>query len=72
MKKINTKNYMFKDSLLINNETYIDFLNRLKIIALSMFEWVNLPKTMDAIWLEKCLYYNGQASFLKDKNYRIY
>lgn len=69
MKKINTKNYMFKDSLLINNETYIDFLNRLKIIALSMFEWVNLPKTMDAIWLEKCLYYNGQASFLKDKNY---
>ena len=34
-----------------------------------MFEWVNLPKTMNAMYLEKCLYYLGQATLLKDQNY---
>lgn len=62
-------NYQFTDSLLINDATYIDYLNRFKRIALSIFEWVNLPPSMDAIWLEKCLYYNGQCALLKDKNY---
>lgn len=68
MKRKN-KNYQFTDSLIINNETYIDYLNRFKTVALSMFEWVNLPSSMNAQWLEKCLYYNGQATLLKDKNY---
>ena len=62
-------NYRFIDSLLINDSTYIDYLERFKKVALSIFEWVNLPKTMNSMYLEKCLYYNGQASLLKDKNY---
>lgn len=69
-KKSNYRNnYQFIDSLQINDNTYIDYLERFKKVALSIFEWVNLPKTMNSIWLEKCLYYNGQASLLKDKNY---
>lgn len=62
-------NYQFTDSLMINDATYVDYLNRFKKIALSIFEWVNLPKSMNSIWLEKCLYYNGQAALLKDRNY---
>lgn len=62
-------NYQFVDSLIINDATYIDYLERFKKVALSIFEWVNLPKSMNAMWLEKCLYYHGEATLLKDKNY---
>ena len=69
MKRRKTSNYKFEDSLMVNDATYIDYLNRFKRIALSMFEWVNLPKSMDSRYLEQCLYYMGQASFLYDKKY---
>ena len=62
-------NAQFIDSALVNDATYFDYLERFKKIALSMIEWVNLPKSMNAQWLEKCLYYDGMASLLKDKNY---
>ena len=62
-------NYQFVDNLLVNDTTFIDYLERFKKVALSVFEWVNLPKSMNAMWLEKCLYYHGQASLLKDKTY---
>ena len=63
------QNYKFADSALVNDLTFTDYLNRFKKVALSVFEWVNLPKSMNAQWLEKCLYYNGMATLLKDKNY---
>lgn len=63
------KNFKFVDSLIINDLTYIDYLDRFKKVALSIFEWVNLPESMNAMWLEKCLYYNGQAALLYDKDY---
>lgn len=59
----------FTDSAIMNDLTFIDYLNRFKKICLSMFEWVNLPKSMDARYLELCLYYNGSATLLKDKSY---
>lgn len=34
-----------------------------------MYEWINLPDTMNARYLEMCLYYNGQASLLYDEDY---
>lgn len=68
MKKRN-QNYKFTDSALVNDATYYDYLERFKKIAMSMFEWVNLPKSMNARWLERCLYYNGQAALLKHKKY---
>ena len=67
MKK--NKNYKFTDSALVNDATYYDYLERFKKIAMSMFEWVNLPKSMNARWLERCLYYNGQAALFKHKKY---
>ena len=62
-------NYKFTDSAIINDNTYLDYLDRFKRVALSMFEWVNLPKSMNARWLERCLYYKGQAALLKDEKY---
>ena len=67
--KFMRNNYQFVDNALVNDETYFDYLNRFKKVALSIFEWVNLPKSMNAMYLEKCLYYFGMASILKDKGY---
>lgn len=53
-----------EDAVLMNNATYFDYLERFKRIALSMFEWTNLPDSMDARYLERCLYYTGQAAML--------
>lgn len=63
------ENYKFIDSLEINDRTYSDYLARFQKIALSMFEWVNLPKSMNSRFLELCLYFNGKAALLKDKKY---
>ncbi len=62
-------NYEFIDNLVLNDMTFNDYLDRFKKVALSIFEWVNLPKGMDSRFLEKCLYYDGKATFLKHKEY---
>ena len=62
-------NASFEDAILTNSQTYIDYLERMKKIALSMFEWVNLPPTMSSRYLELCLYYKGQAALLYDEDY---
>ena len=59
----------FEDAMLLNSQTYIDYLERMKKICLSMFEWVNLPETMNSRYLEMCLYYKGQAALLYDEDY---
>ena len=69
MRKKKMQNSKFVDSMIINDATYEDYLNRFKRVALSIFEWVNLPKSMDARYLEMCLYYLGQATLLYDKKY---
>lgn len=63
-KNVRYDNLKFIDSALVNDETYYDYLRRMKMVALSLFEW-KLPKGMDARYLEKCLYYKGMASLLK-------
>lgn len=62
-------NSNFEDAMLVNSATYIDYLERMKKIALSMFEWENLPSSMNARYLEMCLYYKGQAALLYDEDY---
>lgn len=59
----------FRDAILLNNDTYRDYLERIKKIALSMFVWENLPDTMNSRYLEMCLYYKGQAALLYDNDY---
>ena len=69
MKKIKAKDIRFLDSALMNSMTYFDYVDRFKKICLSMFEWVNLPESCNARYLEECLYYKGQAALLKDELY---
>lgn len=59
----------FRDAVLLNNDTYFDYLERMKKIVLSLFEWEGLPNSMNARWLERCLYYQGQAGLLYDEEY---
>lgn len=63
------KNNDFQDTMLLNDATYFDYLERLKKIALSLFEWVNLPSSMNSRYLEMCLYYKGMAGLLYDEEY---
>lgn len=67
-----TSRALFKDAALVNDATYFDYLERLKKISLSIFEWTNLPSGMDSRWLERCLYYKGQAAMLYDEDYGGY
>lgn len=69
MKRRPNENYKFTDSQQLNDATYYDYLNRFRRIALSMFEWVNLPKTMNSRALEQNLYFMGQASLIKDDKF---
>ena len=58
----------FIESALMNNRTYIQYYNRLTELALSMFEWKNLPNTVDPRFLEMCLFADGKAVFFKDED----
>lgn len=58
-----------KDAVLVNNATYTDYLERFKKIAMSIFEWTDLPDSMDARYIEKCLYYLGSAGLLHTEEY---
>ena len=57
----------FGESAYMNNRTYMQYYNRLTELALSMFEWKNLPKTVDPRFLEMCLYSDGMCVFFEDE-----
>ena len=57
----------FIESAYMNNRTYMQYYNRLTELALSMFEWKNLPKTVDQRFLEMCLYSDGMCVFFEDE-----
>ena len=56
----------FWESSWLNNRTYRYYYNRLTELAISMFEWQNLPDTVDARFLELSLFSTGMAVFFKD------
>ena len=57
---------MFDDSTTLNNLTYIQYLNRLTELAISMFEWKNLPSSVDARYLELHLFETGCMVYFDD------
>ena len=56
----------FNEALYRNNITYLYYYNRLVELAISTFEWKNLPPTVDERYLELALTTNGNAVFFKD------
>lgn len=57
----------FQNSFISNIETYRRYSDRLTELAISMFEWKNLPASVDERYLELSLFYNGSAIFFKDE-----
>lgn len=60
------KHNIFDESMVLNNLTYRQYLNRLTELAISMFEWKNLPDTVDARYLELHLFETGCMVYFKD------
>ena len=56
----------FETSLNDNMETYYHYIDRLTELSISMFEWVNLPDTVDERFLEMTLFTNGCAVYFND------
>lgn len=61
------KDYSFWDSARKNNATFIQYYDRLVELAISMFEWKNLPDSVDPRFLELTLFSTGQCLFFKDE-----
>lgn len=57
----------FWESAFINDRTYMQYYYRLTELSISMFEWKNLPETVDERFLEMCLFGDGMAVFFKDE-----
>ena len=62
----------FSESAMLNNGTYGFYLSRLMELAISMFEWKNLPDSIDPRFLELTLFGDGQAVWFKDDEMDMY
>lgn len=56
----------FSESLDLNKLTYMQYIRRLTELSTSMFEWKNVPKSVDTRYLEMQLFYNGSAIYFND------
>lgn len=59
-------NGQFEESALLNNISYMQYFNRLTELAISMFEWQNLPPTVDPRYIELHLFQNGSIVYFND------
>ena len=56
----------FEESAVTNTLTYMQYLRRLMELSMSMFEWKNLPSTVDPRYIELRLFETGSVVFFKD------
>lgn len=67
MSRRNKGNGLFGESAVMNNDTYIQYFNRLVELSVSMFEWQGLPETIDPRYLELHLFQNGSMVYFRDE-----
>lgn len=60
-------NRQFWESASMNNYTFMQYYNRLTELSVSMFEWKNLPESIDPRFLELVLFSDGMAVFFEDE-----
>lgn len=60
-------NTLFDESLLTNDATYMQYVRRFTELAISMFEWKNLPDTVDPRYMEYALFINGSVVYFRDE-----
>lgn len=63
----NRRKTEFGDSAFNNNFSWRTYFTRLMELAISTFEWENLPDTCDERFMELSLFNNGSAVFFKDE-----
>lgn len=61
------RNRQFKDSAFLNNEIFLFYFQRLMDIALSVFDYENIPDSIDMGYLEYLLMNRGAAVITSDK-----
>lgn len=61
------KDRQFWESATLNNTNFKQYYNRLTELSISMFEWKNLPDTVDPRFLELTLFSDGQSVFFYDE-----
>lgn len=57
----------FDESLKMNSYTYLQYVNRLVELSISMFEWENLPDSVDSRYIELGLFNNGSMIYFNDE-----
>ena len=57
----------FENSLMLNNRTYYQYVDRLTELAISRIIWHDLPKTVDERYLELHLFTDGQMVYFNDE-----
>lgn len=61
------RNTPFNESAHDNNIQYNRYVDRLTELSISMFEWENLPETVDWRFMELNLFKDGQVVFFRDE-----
>ena len=61
------QNREFWESAMMNTGTFDQYYMRLVELSVSMFEWKNIPETVDQRYLELALLTYGRAVFFKDE-----
>lgn len=61
------RNRDFWESARFNNWSFKQYYNRLVELSTSMFDWKNVPDTIDVRFLELALFSDGKAVFFKDE-----
>ena len=64
-------NREFNDAAYMNTSSYDDYFTRLSLLALSIYEWENVPETMNARFLEKTLFENGIGCIINDSDFGV-
>lgn len=62
------KDHRFWESAVVNELSYKQYYNKLTELSTSMFEWKNLPDTVDERFMEMVLFSTGMAVFFEDKD----
>lgn len=61
------KKSYFSDSLNLNMRSYGQYLSILRQISISMFEWKNIPSTIDSRYIEQSLFYSAGVVYFNDE-----
>lgn len=57
----------FEESATLNNRTYLQYVQHLTELSISMFKYENLPKSVDWRYLEVTLFEKGQCLWFRDE-----